>query len=308
MWKPAIPNHAKLAMAVGVVLAGTSLAALESRPQAAQPDASAHRHGQPSAAVAQTDAAAPAASDPEGRSGDAGSTGGGHAYGHGGWPEPASLGGDFSLTDHTGRPVTLADFHGKPLVLFFGYTRCGDACPLIGKKIGMALDMMGDKADTVRAAFISIDVWNDGTDDLASFVAEMHPKLIGLSGTRKQIHDVAAKFRVRRDHIPQNTLVTDGDDQAGPHDPAHSAQASATPASAQSPALEAMDAADPEGGRPVVAFGQQGEQDFHGMEIAHTTHLYLLSGEGKMVKYIYPSMSPEQLAKRLVKLAEGGEI
>jgi cytochrome oxidase Cu insertion factor (SCO1/SenC/PrrC family) len=44
------------------------------------------------------------------------------------------------------------------------------------------------------------------------------------------------------------------------------------------------------------------------MEIAHTTHLYLLSAEGKVVKYIYPSMSPEQLAKRLTKLAEGGEI
>ena len=307
MWKPAIPNHAKLAMAVGVVLAGTSLAALESRPQAAQPDAPAHRHGQPSA-VARADATAPAASSPEGRSGDAGSTGGGHAYGHGGWPEPASLGGDFSLTDHTGRPVTLADFRGKPLVLFFGYTRCGDACPLIGKKIGMALDMMGDKADAVRAAFISIDVWNDGTDDLASFVAEMHPKLIGLSGTRKQIHDVAAKFRVRRDHIPQDTLVADDDDRAVPHDSAHAAQPSTSPAAAPPTAVDVRNAADPETVRQVVAFGQQGGQDFHGMEIAHTTHLYLLSAEGKMVKYIYPSMSPEQLAKRLVKLAEGGEI
>jgi cytochrome oxidase Cu insertion factor (SCO1/SenC/PrrC family) len=61
--------------------------------------------------------------------------------------------------------------------------------------------------------------------------------------------------------------------------------------------------------RPVrIGFGSEGEQDFHGMEIAHTTHLYLLSAEGKVVKYIYPSMSPEQLAKRLTKLAEGGEI
>src|SRR4051794_41157528 len=199
MWKPTIPSHTKLAAAIGIVLAGTSLAALESRPQAAQPEASAHRHGQPATGDTQ-----PGDTQPEAGTPTAAGSSGGHSYGHGGWPDPASLGGDFSLTDQTGRPVTLADFRGKPLVLFFGYTRCGDACPLIGKKIGMALDMMGEKADAVQAAFISIDVWNDDTQDLARFVAEMHPRLIGLSGTRKQIHDVAAKFQVRRDHIPQN--------------------------------------------------------------------------------------------------------
>ena len=216
MWKPAHPanhpaNHSKapkLAAAIGVVLAGTSFAALESRSQAAQPEASPHQHGQPAVAATQP---------------DAGNSTGGHAYGHGGWPDPASLGGDFGLTDHTGRPVKLADFHGKPLVLFFGYTSCDDACPLIGKKIGMALDMMGEKADAVQAAFISIDVWNDDTADLAKFVTEMHPRLIGLSGTRKQIHEVAGKFRIRRDHIPQNTLVGDEDDHTATHDAGHPA-------------------------------------------------------------------------------------
>ena len=300
MWKPAIPRHVTLAAAIGVVLAGTSIAALENRPQAAQPEASSHQHGQ-AATATQPDAGGSNNSAPD-------KSNGGHAYGHGGWPDPASLGGDFSLTDHTGRPVRLADFQGKPLVLFFGYTRCDDACPLIGKKIGMALDMMGDKADAVQAAFISIDVWNDDTADLAKFVAEMHPRLIGLSGTRKQIHEVTGRFRVRRDHIPQNTLVGDEDEHASAHDAGHPASSPDDATPTQSARSIGKSAGESYGSRPKIGFGSEGEQDFHGMEIAHTTHLYLLSAEGKVVKYIYPSMSPEQLAKRLTKLAEGGEI
>jgi len=302
MWKPAIPRHVTLAAAIGVVLAGTSLAALENRPHAAQPEASSHQHGQPAA-----NAATQSEAGDSGNSASNSSTGG-HTYGHGGWPDPASLGGDFSLTDHTGRPVRLADFQGKPLVLFFGYTRCGDACPLIGKKIGMALDMMGDKADAVQAAFISIDVWNDDTADLAKFVAEMHPRLIGLSGTRKQIHEVAGRFRVRRDHIPQNTLVADEDEHASAHGAGHAASSPDDAASTQAAGSAGKSAGESDTSRAKIGFGSEGEQDFHGMEIAHTTHLYLLSAEGKVVKYIYPSMSPEQLAKRLTKLAEGGEI
>jgi cytochrome oxidase Cu insertion factor (SCO1/SenC/PrrC family) len=307
MWKPAIPRHVTLAAAIGVVLAGTSIAALENRPHAAQPEASSHQHGQPAA----TAAAQPEAGDSNNSASNnspPNNPNGGHAYGHGGWPDPASLGGDFSLTDHTGRPVRLADFQGKPLVLFFGYTRCDDACPLIGKKIGMALDMMGDKADAVQAAFISIDVWNDDTADLAKFVAEMHPRLIGLSGTRKQIHEVAGRFRVRRDHIPQNTLVADEDEHASAHDAGHPASSPDDAAPAQPARSAGKSAGESDASRAKIGFGSEGEQDFHGMEIAHTTHLYLLSAEGKVVKYIYPSMSPEQLAKRLTKLAEGGEI
>ena len=55
----------------------------------------------------------------------------------------------------------------------------------------------------------------------------------------------------------------------------------------------------------MTAFGQKGGHDLHGMEIAHTTKFYLLTAEVKMVKYINPSPSPEQLTKRLVQPAKG---
>jgi hypothetical protein len=58
----------------------------------------------------------------------------------------------------------------------------------------------------------------------------------------------------------------------------------------------------------MIAFGQKGGRDFHRMEIAHTPNLYLLTAEVKMVKNIDPPMSPEQLAKRLVRPVKGREI
>ena len=121
------------------------------------------------------------------------------------------LGGDFSLTDHTGRKVTLADFKGKATAFYFGYTQCGDICPIIGTKLGMAVDLMGDKADQVNIAMVSVDDRNDGPEQLAAFVAKQHPRLIGLSGTRKEIYDIAARYRVRRDYVAQNQVAREGE-------------------------------------------------------------------------------------------------
>jgi cytochrome oxidase Cu insertion factor (SCO1/SenC/PrrC family) len=165
--------------------------------EAAPATASSHGpgHGQDSAGPAETPAA-----------------GHGGGYGaHSGWPEPGKLGGDFSLTDHTGRKVTLADFKGKATALYFGYTQCGDICPIIGTKLGMAVDLMGDKADQVNIAMISVDDRNDGPAQLAAFVAKQHPRLIGLSGTRKEIYDIAALYRVRRDYVAQNQVAKEGE-------------------------------------------------------------------------------------------------
>ena len=147
----------------------------------------------------------------------------GHSGGYGahsGWPEPKRLGGDFSLTDHTGRKVTLADFKGKATAFYFGYTQCADICPIIGTKLGMAVDLMGEKADLVNIAMVSVDDRNDGPAQLAAFVAKQHPRLIGLSGTRKEIYDIAAQYRVRRDYVAQNQVAKEGEQQEG-HGTAH---------------------------------------------------------------------------------------
>ncbi|WP_158045290.1 SCO family protein [Skermanella pratensis] len=260
---------------------------------------------------------------------DAAPAAGGHGgYGaHSGWPEPKQLGGDFSLTDHTGRKVTLADFKGRATAFYFGYTQCDDICPIIGTKLGMAVDLMGDKADQVNIAMISVDDRNDGPEQLATFVAKQHPRLIGLSGNRREIYEVAAKYRVRRDYVMQNQVAKDGDQPAGEHGGGHGAEAAqashgdhaahgdgdhgqeqhnATPVSAEVASEETTEEPRKPGQRVRIRSASDDATRLHNMAMAHTTHIYLLNKEGQVVRYIYPSMSPEQLAKRLTDLINEG--
>jgi cytochrome oxidase Cu insertion factor (SCO1/SenC/PrrC family) len=241
----------------------------------------------------------------------AGGHGGGYGA-HSGWPEPRQLGGDFSLTDHTGRKVTLADFKGKATAFYFGYTQCDDICPIIGTKLGMAVDLMGDKGDLINIAMVSVDDRNDGPKELAAFVAKQHPRLIGLSGNRREIYDIAAKFRVRRDYVMQNQ-VSGEDEPAGGHDASGHGEASreqAVPASVSTDAAQAEPDAASAPRRPGERIKIRSASDdatrLHNMAMAHTTHIYLLNKEGQVVRYIYPSMTPENLAKRLTDLVDEG--
>ena len=254
---------------------------------------------------------------------------GGHSGGYGahsGWPEPKQLGGDFSLTDHTGRKVTLADFKGKATAFYFGYTQCGDICPIIGTKLGMAVDLMGDKADLVNVAMVSVDDRNDGPEQLAAFVAKQHPRLIGLSGTRREIYDIAARYRVRRDYVAQNQVAREGEQPSEVHDGgateeygSHGGHASHEDARARvegaatlqmaSVVADVQTVPDSASIRPAVGdkrIKMRSASDdatrLHNMAMAHTTHIYLLNREGQVVRYIYPSLTPEQLAKRLTDL------
>lgn len=271
--------------------------------EAAPATASSHGHGHGQAPAVQAEA--PAA-------------GHGGGYGaHSGWPDPGKLGGDFSLTDHTGRKVTLADFKGKATALYFGYTQCGDICPIIGTKLGMAVDLMGDKADQVNIAMVSVDDRNDGPAQLAAFVAKQHPRLIGLSGTRKEIYDIAARYRVRRDYVAQNQVAKEGETPAGEEHGAHGSshgetrtephvEAAATPLLEMVATDAAADTAAASGKRIRIRSASDDATRLHNMAMAHTTHIYLLNKEGRVVRYIYPSLTPEQLAKRLTDLTQDG--
>ncbi|GEO43527.1 hypothetical protein SAE02_76750 [Skermanella aerolata] len=270
--------------------------------QAAQTAGPASGHGGPAPAVSAEQA-------------------GGHGgYGaHSGWPEPKQLGGDFSLTDHTGRKVTLADFKGKATAFYFGYTQCGDICPIIGTKLGMAVDLMGDKADQVNIAMVSVDDRNDGPEQLAAFVAKQHPRLIGLSGSRKEIYDIAARFRVRRDYVMQNQVVREGAGEIGVDtDEAHGGHIShQTPLqnetgtvgeTAVSSNVHQAGAAIPDGSAKRIRIRSASDDAtrLHNMAMAHTTHIYLLDSQGQVVRYIYPSLTPEQLARQLTDLLGEG--
>jgi cytochrome oxidase Cu insertion factor (SCO1/SenC/PrrC family) len=105
------------------------------------------------------------------------------------------VGGPFALTDHHGRQRTDADFRGKLLLIYFGYTYCPDVCPADLLQIGLAVDKLGTVGDAVQPLFISVDPERDTADVLAHYVGQFHPRLVGLTGTAEQIRAVADAYK-----------------------------------------------------------------------------------------------------------------
>jgi cytochrome oxidase Cu insertion factor (SCO1/SenC/PrrC family) len=107
----------------------------------------------------------------------------------------APVGGPFELTDQIGHRRTDADFRGKLVVLYFGYTYCPDVCPTELQSISLALDKLGAAADTVQPLFITVDPGRDTPTRLADFVSSFHPRLIGLTGSPAEIRKTAIAYR-----------------------------------------------------------------------------------------------------------------
>jgi len=106
------------------------------------------------------------------------------------------IGGPFRLVDQEGRQRTEADFRGKLLLVYFGFTYCPDACPTDLQAIGLALDRLGAAGDAVQPLFITLDPERDTPQHLAAYVPLFHPRLIGLSGGEAAIRHAARAYRV----------------------------------------------------------------------------------------------------------------
>jgi protein SCO1/2 len=108
----------------------------------------------------------------------------------------AAIGGPFTLVDHTGKTVTDKDYRGKFMLVFFGYTFCPDVCPTELNTIGVALDKMGPAAEKVVPIFVTVDPQRDTAEKLKSYVADFHPRLVGLTGTEEQVAVAAKAYKV----------------------------------------------------------------------------------------------------------------
>ncbi len=111
-------------------------------------------------------------------------------------PEGTAIGGPFQLVDHNGRAVTQADFAGKFMLIFFGFTHCPDVCPTELQVMANAMDVLGTDGANVVPVFISVDPERDTPAQIKDYVAAFHPKLVGLTGTPEQIAAVAKTFKV----------------------------------------------------------------------------------------------------------------
>jgi protein SCO1/2 len=108
------------------------------------------------------------------------------------------FGGPFTLVDHHGKTRTDRDFHGRFLLVSFGYTACPDVCPTTLAAVAAALDLAGPAADQVQPVFVSVDPARDRPAVLADYVTAFHPRLIGLTGSETQVRAVAKAYRVHR--------------------------------------------------------------------------------------------------------------
>lgn len=118
-------------------------------------------------------------------------------------PLATQFGGPFALTDHTGKRVTDADFRGRFMLVYFGFTRCAETCPVDLPVIAQALDGLGPLAAKIAPLFISVDPVNDSPTVLAAYVANFHPRLIGLSGSEAEIAAAAKAYKVHRRKLTQ---------------------------------------------------------------------------------------------------------
>lgn len=101
----------------------------------------------------------------------------------------------FALTDDSGRPVTAADFRGKYVVMYFGYTHCPDVCPLTLVHLHLVMQKLGAGTDKVRILFVSVDPARDTPQVLHQYVNDFDPRIVGLTGTPAQIAAMAKNYR-----------------------------------------------------------------------------------------------------------------
>jgi protein SCO1 len=128
----------------------------------------------------------------------------------------ARMGGAFSLTDQNGRRVTDRDYAGKYKLVYFGYTFCPDVCPVDLRVLGAGLRRF-EEQDAARGArvvpiFITVDPERDTPAVMRQYVANFHPRLVGLTGTPDEIARVARAYGasyMKRDGATPGTYLMD---------------------------------------------------------------------------------------------------
>lgn len=113
---------------------------------------------------------------------------------------------DFTLTASTGEEMSLSDFRGKYVAVFFGYTYCPDVCPTTLNDLQQMLKELGDpKADDVQVIMVSIDPERDTPDQLETYLGYFNPSFIGMTGTVEEIQPVASQFGIFFEKQPGST-------------------------------------------------------------------------------------------------------
>jgi protein SCO1/2 len=112
---------------------------------------------------------------------------------------------NFALTDHNGQERTLADFQGKLVAVFFGYTQCPDVCPTALAQLAHVRQQLGPDGEKLQGVFISVDPERDTPEVLKAYMASFDPSFIALRGSPEQTAAVAREFKVYYAKVPGQT-------------------------------------------------------------------------------------------------------
>jgi len=154
----------------------------------------------------------------------------------------ADVGGPFRLTDQNGKAVSDADFRGRYMLIYFGYSFCPDVCPTTLSVMAQALNKLGGEGRRVTPIFITIDPERDTPQVLGDYMKAFGPDFVGLTGSAAAIKDVEKKYR-------------------------------------------------------IYAVKKPLEKGSYGMD--HSSVLYLMGPDGKMISFYDEAISPDDLAKDL---------
>jgi protein SCO1/2 len=122
---------------------------------------------------------------------------------------------DFRLNEATGKPVSLADYRGKVVVLFFGYTHCPQICPTTLADLAQVMRELGKDADRVQVLFVTLDPERDTRELLAQYPPAFYPTFKGLSGDTMATAQAAQAFGVIYQKQPSKNGGYDLDHSAG---------------------------------------------------------------------------------------------
>ena len=114
-----------------------------------------------------------------------------------------AFGKDFSLLDPDGKVRTLADFKGKVVVMFFGYTQCPDVCPTTLTEMQQVMALMGPKSDKVQVLFVTVDPERDTAEILKQYVPAFDPSFLGLRPADEAgLEKVTKDFKIYYKKVP----------------------------------------------------------------------------------------------------------
>jgi len=120
----------------------------------------------------------------------------------------APWGRELRLTDPDGRIRTLDEFHGKVVMVFFGFTYCPDVCPTALSRAAEVRKRLGSDSAKVQVIFVTVDPERDTPSLLREYTHAFDPTFLGLRGSDEEIRQAAAEFRVFYERVPTGSSYT----------------------------------------------------------------------------------------------------